>query len=205
MPFAERGQADAAREGHQPVARRQRSRRLLLHPGHGGRGPTQDRGKRTEIYCYCPFKKVIISFTCSLSFQSYPFHNPVNKKFVKDYYEIIKHPMDLASLLKVRHRESFLNKTRWTVYTKIIVLFQNVQCHKYKTQESFLDDLSLIVKNSEKYNGMDTALTNTARKLVEVAKQALAEVTLTFQVCWKMCESLYFRDILKENRECWLF
>ena len=33
--------------------------------------------------------------------QSWPFMNPVNKKQIKDYYEVIKQPMDLTTLLKV--------------------------------------------------------------------------------------------------------
>ncbi len=40
--------------------------------------------------------------TCSRVFlQSWPFHKPVNKKQVKDYYEIIKEPMDMELLVKV--------------------------------------------------------------------------------------------------------
>jgi len=34
-------------------------------------------------------------------FQGNIFHQPVNKKFVKDYYDVIKKPMDLTTLLKV--------------------------------------------------------------------------------------------------------
>lgn len=33
--------------------------------------------------------------------QSFAFHKPVNKKFVKDYYDVIKKPMDLDTLSKV--------------------------------------------------------------------------------------------------------
>ena len=40
-------------------------------------------------------------FVCVL-LQSYVFHTPVNKKAIKDYYDIIKHPMDLQTLSKVR-------------------------------------------------------------------------------------------------------
>ncbi|KAK2151093.1 hypothetical protein LSH36_376g04026 [Paralvinella palmiformis] len=82
---------------------------------------------------------------------SHPFHNPVNKKFVKDYYDVIKQPMDLSTLLK------------------------NVNTHKYKNREQYLEDLSLIYKNSEKYNGPESTYTATAKKLIEVAKQAFSE------------------------------
>lgn len=33
--------------------------------------------------------------------ESWLFHKPVNKKFVKDYYNVIKKPMDLDTILKV--------------------------------------------------------------------------------------------------------
>ena len=42
--------------------------------------------------------------------QSWPFHNPVNKKFIKDYYEVIKQPMDLQTLLKVSWKFNVLAK-----------------------------------------------------------------------------------------------
>lgn len=34
-------------------------------------------------------------------FQSWPFHHPVNKKFVPDYYKVIANPMDLETIRKV--------------------------------------------------------------------------------------------------------
>lgn len=36
-----------------------------------------------------------------LSPQSWPFHHPVNKKFVPDYYKVIVNPMDLENIRKV--------------------------------------------------------------------------------------------------------
>lgn len=36
-----------------------------------------------------------------LALQSWPFHHPVNKKFVPDYYKVIVSPMDLESIRKV--------------------------------------------------------------------------------------------------------
>lgn len=32
--------------------------------------------------------------------ESWPFVKPVNKKLVKDYYNIVKHPMDLETITK---------------------------------------------------------------------------------------------------------
>ncbi|KAL4665516.1 hypothetical protein H8959_020036 [Pygathrix nigripes] len=33
--------------------------------------------------------------------ESWPFHHPVNKKFVPDYYKVIVNPMDLETIRKV--------------------------------------------------------------------------------------------------------
>ncbi|EHB13472.1 Transcription initiation factor TFIID subunit 1 [Heterocephalus glaber] len=60
---------------------------------------------------------------------SWPFHHPVNKKFVPDYYKVIINPMDLETIRK------------------------NISKHKYQSRESFLDDVNLILANSVKYNG----------------------------------------------------
>uniref|UniRef100_A0AAR2JS88 Transcription initiation factor TFIID subunit 1 n=1 Tax=Pygocentrus nattereri TaxID=42514 RepID=A0AAR2JS88_PYGNA len=65
---------------------------------------------------------------------SWPFHHPVNKKFVPDYYKVIANPMDLENLRK------------------------NISKHKYQNREIFLADVSLIHANSVKYNGEITAL-----------------------------------------------
>jgi len=79
------------------------------------------------------------------------FHDPVNKKFVKDYYTVIKEPMDCATLLK------------------------NVQSHKYHSRQSFLEDLLLIHKNSCQYNGKESPLTATAVRMHQSATDALNE------------------------------
>ncbi|XP_033742474.1 transcription initiation factor TFIID subunit 1-like [Pecten maximus] len=82
---------------------------------------------------------------------SWPFHAPVNKKFVKDYYEVIPNPMDLGTLLK------------------------RVQAHKYQTREYFMDDVELIPINCSKYNGKDSPLTETAYRMADVCRQALSQ------------------------------
>ncbi|KAK7495279.1 hypothetical protein BaRGS_00013461, partial [Batillaria attramentaria] len=82
---------------------------------------------------------------------SWPFHQPVNKKNVKDYYEVIKKPMDLATLLK------------------------NVQSHKYHTREQFMEDVELIYTNCLAYNGADSNFTQTSRRLMEVCRESISE------------------------------
>uniref|UniRef100_A0A3Q2SQM1 Transcription initiation factor TFIID subunit n=1 Tax=Fundulus heteroclitus TaxID=8078 RepID=A0A3Q2SQM1_FUNHE len=82
---------------------------------------------------------------------SWPFHHPVNKKFVPDYYKVIVSPMDLESVRK------------------------NISKHKYQNRETFLSDISLIHANSIKYNGSDSPYTKTALEIVNVCKGTLAE------------------------------
>ncbi|NXF75861.1 TAF1 factor, partial [Sclerurus mexicanus] len=82
---------------------------------------------------------------------SWPFHHPVNKKFVPDYYKVIANPMDLESIRK------------------------NISKHKYQNRETFLDDVNLILANSIKYNGPDSQYTKTAQEIVNICCQTLAE------------------------------
>ncbi|XP_037544029.1 transcription initiation factor TFIID subunit 1, partial [Nematolebias whitei] len=82
---------------------------------------------------------------------SWPFHHPVNKKFVPDYYKVIVNPMDLETVRK------------------------NISKHKYQNREVFLSDISLIHANSIKYNGPDSPFTKTALEIVNVCEQTLAE------------------------------
>ncbi|XP_039621778.1 transcription initiation factor TFIID subunit 1 isoform X1 [Polypterus senegalus] len=82
---------------------------------------------------------------------SWPFHHPVNKKFVPDYYKVIENPMDLDNIRK------------------------NISKHKYQNREVFLEDVNLIYTNSVKYNGPDSPYTKTAQEIISVCKQTLAE------------------------------
>ncbi|XP_056266046.1 transcription initiation factor TFIID subunit 1 [Pseudoliparis swirei] len=82
---------------------------------------------------------------------SWPFHHPVNKKFVPDYYKVIVCPMDLESIRK------------------------NISKHKYQNRDVFLSDISYIHANSIKYNGPESPYTKTALDIVNVCKHTLAE------------------------------
>ncbi|KAG7282696.1 hypothetical protein CRUP_017622 [Coryphaenoides rupestris] len=82
---------------------------------------------------------------------SWPFHHPVNKKFVPDYYKVIVSPMDLENLRK------------------------NISKHKYQNRDTFLSDVTLVHTNSSKYNGPDSPYTKTALDIVNVCQQTLDE------------------------------
>lgn len=54
---------------------------------------------------------------------------PVNRKLVPDYYDVIEEPMDLQQLRA------------------------SVRAHEYRTRELFLKHVKLILDNAIKYNG----------------------------------------------------
>ncbi|XP_001845437.2 transcription initiation factor TFIID subunit 1 isoform X1 [Culex quinquefasciatus] len=81
--------------------------------------------------------------------ESWPFLKPVNKRLVKDYYTIIRRPMDLEKVSK------------------------KVATHKYHSRVDFMLDMQLIADNCETYNGAEANFTKQARHMVEVVRQAL--------------------------------
>lgn len=84
--------------------------------------------------------------------ESGAFKKPVNKKQYKDYYTVIRKPMDLETISK------------------------KVSAHKYHSRAEFIADVELIASNCEQYNGGEANLTQHARVLVDFTKQALDEV-----------------------------
>uniref|UniRef100_A0A1B6IXS7 Bromo domain-containing protein n=3 Tax=Homalodisca TaxID=139475 RepID=A0A1B6IXS7_9HEMI len=83
--------------------------------------------------------------------ESWPFVKPVNKKLVKDYYNIVKYPMDL---------ETVSNK---------------VKSHKYHSRHEFLADVERILQNCVMYNGKDSTFTEKAETLYKAAQETLEE------------------------------
>lgn len=83
--------------------------------------------------------------------ESWPFLKPVNKKNVKDYYSVIKRPMDLDTISK------------------------KVAAHKYHSRYEFLMDVEQILKNCELYNGKESPFTQKAEMVVKVCRDTLAE------------------------------
>ncbi|CAH1372514.1 unnamed protein product [Tenebrio molitor] len=83
--------------------------------------------------------------------ESWPFLKPVNKKLVKDYYSIIKRPMDLETISK------------------------KVAAHKYHSRHEFLNDIEQILQNCILYNGRDSPFTEKAEQLVKICKATLYE------------------------------
>jgi len=77
----------------------------------------------------------------------------VNKKAVKDYYEKIKHPMDLETMtIKVKSR-------------------------KYHSSHSFLADFEMIYTNSRMFNGEENEFTIKAQRMYEAVLVQLNKYT----------------------------
>ncbi|GFW17271.1 transcription initiation factor TFIID subunit 1 [Trichonephila clavipes] len=81
--------------------------------------------------------------------ESWPFHKPVSKKFVKEYYSIIKNPIDLDQILK------------------------NIKAHKYNNREDFQADVALLLTNSLTFNGPDSQFTKKAKEILEACETSL--------------------------------
>lgn len=85
--------------------------------------------------------------------EAWPFLKPVSKKLVKDYYSIVKNPMDLETIAK------------------------KVKAHKYHNRGEFLHDIDLILENSIAYNGETSAFTEKARALGRICRETLEEAS----------------------------
>ena len=88
--------------------------------------------------------------------EAWPFLKPVNKKFVKDYYSIVKNPMDLETVAK------------------------KIKAHKYHNRSEFMHDVELILENSVAYNGAESQFTEKARAMVRICQETLEEVSVSF-------------------------
>ncbi|GBP21203.1 Transcription initiation factor TFIID subunit 1 [Eumeta japonica] len=81
--------------------------------------------------------------------EAWPFLKPVNKKQVKDYYNVIKKPIDMETIGK------------------------KIQAHKYHSRADFLRDIQLLVDNCRAYNGPGSQFTRQAEAILAATKEAL--------------------------------
>ncbi len=79
---------------------------------------------------------------------SFSFLKPVNKAKYKDYYDIIKTPINLEEIKS------------------------KINSKKYRSREEFYFDFELLFNNCLTYNGLNNSYTNTAQKLLNACKQA---------------------------------
>ncbi|XP_068631569.1 transcription initiation factor TFIID subunit 1 [Battus philenor] len=83
--------------------------------------------------------------------EAWPFVKPVNKKQVKDYYNVIKRPIDMETMGK------------------------KIQAHKYHSREDFLKDVQLLVDNCRAYNGVNSQFTRQAETILKVTRESLEQ------------------------------
>ncbi|XP_047024266.1 transcription initiation factor TFIID subunit 1 isoform X1 [Helicoverpa zea] len=83
--------------------------------------------------------------------EAWPFLKPVNKKQVKDYYNVIKKPIDMETMGK------------------------KIQAHKYHSRNDFLRDIQLLVDNCRAYNGPNSQFTRQAEIILKVTQESLEQ------------------------------
>lgn len=93
--------------------------------------------------------KTIVETKIQVLPESWPFTKPVNRKTMKNYYDLIKNPMDLETVMSKATSKS------------------------YRTRQEFLNDIELIKSNSATFNGADSPFTEKAQTLVDIAKESL--------------------------------
>lgn len=83
---------------------------------------------------------------------AWPFQQPVNKDEVLDYYDVIKEPMDLATME------------------------ENLEKDKYDTPEAFIKDAMLVYNNCRKYNTENTPYAKAANRLEKFMWTKIKEI-----------------------------
>ncbi|XP_026724959.1 transcription initiation factor TFIID subunit 1 isoform X4 [Trichoplusia ni] len=83
--------------------------------------------------------------------EAWPFLKPVNKKQVKDYYNVIKKPIDMETMGK------------------------KIQAHKYHSRNEFLRDIQLLVDNCRAYNGPNSQFTRQAEIILKITQESLEQ------------------------------
>ena len=114
-----------------------------------------------------------------------PFFHAVDEEVVRDYYQIIKNPMDLDQIA------------------------ENIDDCVYTSIELFLKDLKLIVSNAKKYNGPSADSTSLrGRQIISSANQMydtvipsyIAFENVSATICGAMCN--YHKTKSKRRKKC---
>ncbi|GIY46026.1 transcription initiation factor TFIID subunit 1 [Caerostris extrusa] len=93
--------------------------------------------------------KTIVNENLKTVRDSWPFHKPVDKRVAKGYYTIVKKPMDLDTISK------------------------KCESNEYRSEKAFLSDVTLILTNSNLFNGDSNNYTETAKEIVKMCHVAL--------------------------------
>ena len=90
---------------------------------------------------------------------SWPFRKPVDKEKVRDYYEVIKHPMDLESVQKkvelgIQPRSQ--EEVKKPPVDDDMIIEGKVNMEPYTCMDDFRADIKQIFDNARTYNGKET-------------------------------------------------
>ena len=107
-----------------------------------------------------------------LPLQTWIFHDSVPAKNFPDYYKIIRRPMDLGSMRKVRPHTPSLSEQSSIPLPPT----QSCQMGAYHSRAAFMADLNQIRENSLTYNGPNSKITHTAERMILVGTKTLDEV-----------------------------
>ncbi|ORY92515.1 hypothetical protein BCR35DRAFT_273628 [Leucosporidium creatinivorum] len=80
------------------------------------------------------------------------FAQPVSRSLAPDYYDIIEHPMDWATMV------------------------EKIDRHEYLTATDFQDDVDLVINNARHYNKKDSVIHRHAVRIREAADEILSEL-----------------------------
>ena len=94
-----------------------------------------------------------------------PFLYPVDGKIFPEYYQIIKHPMDLSTLKE--------------------------KIPSYETKEDFLDDAALIASNCATFNAPESAIVEAANNIVAEIKELVTVIIYPFFLVLYHLSSIY--------------
>lgn len=83
--------------------------------------------------------------------QAWAFQSPVDREDVRDYYEVIRKPMDFSTMV------------------------HKLETNQYHTLEAFVGDAQLIFDNCRIYNPENTIYARNATKLEKIMKELLAD------------------------------
>jgi len=126
-----------------------------------GTSNRKERGSIRERRPHVIFANKLESIRASIESRpnAGPFHKPVSRKAIPRYYEMISHPMDLA-----------------TIKTKI-------EKYEYRSADSLLKDFELVKTNAIKFNGVTsmlaaeaTAIYDTAKSMVDKSRAELSHL-----------------------------
>lgn len=101
---------------------------------------------------------------------AWPFQQPVNKDEVQDYYDVIKEPMDLATMEEKHEKDMYPNP------------------------EDFIRDAKLIFDNCRKYNNETTPYAKAANRLEKYMWQKIKEVPE-----WSVCIMNYYDELVPKH------